>query len=131
MAYRLLLLAEASLRRLNGHQLLPLVRAGVHFLDCVRIERDDVASKTAAIKSQRKPGVGASFEAPGRLRAFRTVRMVAQLAGGTAKISTVWRAAEEIVLEMSRKALPGRFASLEEVRPWPRRLAGESPGCSR
>jgi len=54
MAYRLLLLAEASWRRLNGHQLLPLVRAGVQFVDGVRIERDDVASKANAIKPQRK-----------------------------------------------------------------------------
>ncbi len=29
MAYRLLLLAEASWGRLNGHELLPLVRAGI------------------------------------------------------------------------------------------------------
>lgn len=54
MAYRLLLLAEASWRRLNGHHLLPLVRAGVQFVDGVRIERDDVASKANAIKPQRK-----------------------------------------------------------------------------
>lgn len=54
MAYRLLLLAEASWRRLNGHQLLPLVRAGVQFLDGVRVERGDVASDTSMIKPQRK-----------------------------------------------------------------------------
>jgi putative transposase len=41
MAYRLLLLAERSWRRLDGHELLPLVRAGVNFKDGVRVERDD------------------------------------------------------------------------------------------
>jgi putative transposase len=41
MAYRLLMLAEASWRRLNGRELLPLVREGVRFHDGVRIERDD------------------------------------------------------------------------------------------
>jgi len=40
MAYRLLLLAERSWRRLDGHELLPLVRAGVVFKDGVRVERD-------------------------------------------------------------------------------------------
>jgi putative transposase len=41
MAHRLLLLAEHSWRRLDGHHLLPLVRAGVRFKDGARIERDD------------------------------------------------------------------------------------------
>jgi transposase-like protein len=54
MAYRLLLLAEATWRRLNGHQLLPLVRAGVQFVDGVRVEREDVTSKGNALKPQRK-----------------------------------------------------------------------------
>jgi transposase-like protein len=54
MAYRLLLLAEASWRRLNGHQLLPLVRAGVQFVDGVRVERDGLAMKTPALKPRRK-----------------------------------------------------------------------------
>jgi transposase-like protein len=53
MAYRLLLLAEANWRRLNGHQLLPLVRSGVQFVDGVRIERDDVSSKANAIKLKK------------------------------------------------------------------------------
>ena len=39
MAHRLLLLAERSWRRLNGQELLPLVRAGVVFKDGVRAER--------------------------------------------------------------------------------------------
>ncbi len=54
MAYRLLLLAEASWRRLNGHQLIPLVRAGVQFVDGVRVERDGFAIKTPAPKPRRK-----------------------------------------------------------------------------
>ena len=54
MAYRLLLLAEVSWRRLNVHQLLPLVRAGVQFVDGVRVERADVAPDATMIKPQRK-----------------------------------------------------------------------------
>ncbi len=54
MAFRLLLLAEASWRRLNVHQLLPLVRAGVQFVDGVRVERADVAPDATMIKPQRK-----------------------------------------------------------------------------
>ena len=41
-AFRLLLLAQASWRRLDGRELLPLVRAGVTFKDGVRFERNDV-----------------------------------------------------------------------------------------
>lgn len=48
MAFRLLLLAEQSWRRLNGLELLPLVRAGVPFEDGLRVERDVV------IKPQKK-----------------------------------------------------------------------------
>jgi len=40
MAHRLLLLAERSWRRLDGNELLPLVRAGVNFKDGVRVERN-------------------------------------------------------------------------------------------
>lgn len=43
MAYRLRLLAERSCRRLNGHHLLSLVRAGVLFKDGARVERGDDA----------------------------------------------------------------------------------------
>jgi putative transposase len=42
MAFRLLLLAERSWRRLDGQELLPLVRAGTSFKDGVRVERVDV-----------------------------------------------------------------------------------------
>lgn len=41
MAFKLLLAAERTWRRLNGHELLPLVAAGVAFRDGVRVERDD------------------------------------------------------------------------------------------
>jgi transposase-like protein len=41
MAHRLLLLAERSWRRLDGHELLALVRAGMQFKDGVRVERED------------------------------------------------------------------------------------------
>ena len=38
MAFRLLLLAQSHWRRLDGRELLPLVRAGVTFKDGVRVE---------------------------------------------------------------------------------------------
>jgi len=41
MAYKLLRMAEERWRRLNGHEILPLVRAGVHFTDGQKVERDD------------------------------------------------------------------------------------------
>lgn len=46
MAFKLLLAAERTWRRLDGHELLPLVRAGVRFQDGVRVERDDAPSST-------------------------------------------------------------------------------------
>ena len=39
MAYKLLDMAQARWRRLDGAHLLPLVRAGVQFPDGVRVER--------------------------------------------------------------------------------------------
>jgi hypothetical protein len=47
MAYKLLLTAERTWRRLDGHELMPLVRAGVRFQDGVRVERDDAAVSTS------------------------------------------------------------------------------------
>lgn len=41
MAYKLLRMAEERWRRLNGHELLPLVRAGVNFTDGEKVERND------------------------------------------------------------------------------------------
>lgn len=52
MAFKLMLAAERSWRRLNGAELLPLVRAGVPFRDGVRVEREEVAPKE--VKSQRR-----------------------------------------------------------------------------
>jgi putative transposase len=42
MAFKLLEMAQARWRRLNGAALLPLVRAGVEFRDGVQVERDDL-----------------------------------------------------------------------------------------
>lgn len=41
MAFKLLEMAQARWRRLNAHELLPLVRVGVPFIDGVRKERDE------------------------------------------------------------------------------------------
>ena len=41
MAFKLLAMAEQRWRRLNGPQLLPLVRAGVHFVDGRQMERQE------------------------------------------------------------------------------------------
>jgi transposase-like protein len=48
MAYKLLRVAEERWRRLNGHQLLPLVRAGVTFTDGQQVEREDHAQTRRA-----------------------------------------------------------------------------------
>ena len=55
MAFRLLLLAQSSWRRLDARELLPLVRAGVTFKDGVRVEREDAkVIKAGAIKRKAK-----------------------------------------------------------------------------
>jgi putative transposase len=55
MAFKLLLAAERTWRRLNGHEKLPLVRAGVRFQDGVRVERDDApASSSRPIATTRR-----------------------------------------------------------------------------
>jgi putative transposase len=55
MAFKLLLAAERTWRRLNGHEKLPLVRAGVRFQDGVRVERNDApASRTKPIAKTRR-----------------------------------------------------------------------------
>jgi transposase-like protein len=46
MAFKLLLAAERTWRRLDGHELMPLVRAGVRFRDGVRVEREDAPAST-------------------------------------------------------------------------------------
>jgi len=48
MAYKLLDMAQRRWRRLNGAHLLPLVRAGVKFVDGVQVERQDVQERKAA-----------------------------------------------------------------------------------
>ncbi len=47
-AYKLLDMAEQRWRRLDGNQLLPLVRAGVQFQDGVQVERQDQAQRKEA-----------------------------------------------------------------------------------
>src|SRR4051812_30501135 len=53
MVYRLLLRAEKQWRRLNGRELLPLVREGVRFKDGLRVERE-VSQSTK--KERTAPG---------------------------------------------------------------------------
>lgn len=48
MAYKLLDMAQARWRRLNGAHLLPLVRAGVSFSDGVQIERNEKGKRKEA-----------------------------------------------------------------------------------
>lgn len=52
MVFKLLLAAEKSWRKLNGHDLVPLVRAGVKFTDGVRVERHDGATRPSVAKSK-------------------------------------------------------------------------------
>jgi putative transposase len=54
MAFKLLLAAERSWRRLDGATLLPLVRAGVCFQDGVRVEREQAAAPAKTLKKSRK-----------------------------------------------------------------------------
>ncbi len=48
MAFKLLEAAQRHWRRLDGAELIPLVRASVRFVDGVRIEREDERKKGAA-----------------------------------------------------------------------------------
>jgi hypothetical protein len=43
MAFKLLAMAEERWRKVNGSELLPLVRAGVRYVDCVQDKRKDAA----------------------------------------------------------------------------------------
>ena len=45
MAFKLLDMAQQRWRKLNGAELLPLVRVGVQFVDGIRYERDDEKTK--------------------------------------------------------------------------------------
>ena len=53
MAFKLLLAAERTWRRLNGQALLPLVAAGVVFRDGVRVVREDTPNIKPNIKKGR------------------------------------------------------------------------------
>lgn len=54
MVFKLLLTAEKSWRKLNGHELVPLVRAGVKFVDGLRAERqaDDGVTRPSVAKGK-------------------------------------------------------------------------------
>lgn len=56
MVFKLLLTAERSWRKLNGAELVPLVRAGVRFADGVRVERgaDPASTRTSVAKAMTK-----------------------------------------------------------------------------
>jgi transposase-like protein len=56
MVFKLLLTAEQSWRKLNGAELVPLVRAGVKFTDGVRVERgaDAVATRATVAKGKTR-----------------------------------------------------------------------------
>jgi transposase-like protein len=66
MAFRLLLLAQASWRRIDGRELLPLVRAGVSFKDGVRCERDKVPEGKV---TKIKPRKNKTKDQPGKVAA--------------------------------------------------------------
>jgi len=48
MAFKLLAMAEQRWRRVNGAHLLPLVRAGVRFVDGVQMEREGAQDRKDA-----------------------------------------------------------------------------------
>ncbi|HEX9729642.1 MAG TPA: hypothetical protein VGA37_14155 [Gemmatimonadales bacterium] len=48
MAFKLLEMAEHRWRRLNGAHLLPLVRAGVRFVDGTQVERQEKKNRKDA-----------------------------------------------------------------------------------
>lgn len=53
MTFKLLMVAQETWRRIDGQELVPLVRAGVPFADGQRVERDDHAAATT--EPQNKP----------------------------------------------------------------------------
>jgi hypothetical protein len=54
MTYKLMKVAEATWRRLDGQQFLPLVRAGVRFVDGIQEERDAKGINNEVHKKARK-----------------------------------------------------------------------------
>jgi len=69
MVFKLLLAAEKTWRKLNGHELVPLVRAGVKFIDGVRVEREagdsprSMKADVAKVKSRAKKAQSAKVAA--------------------------------------------------------------------
>ena len=59
MVFKLLLAAEKTWRRLDGHELVALVRAGARFVDGAQVERDENdRTKLAIAKVKSKKGNG-------------------------------------------------------------------------
>ena len=54
MTYKLLRAAEATWRRIDGQELIPLVRAGIRFVDGKRQERDSNDTSNEGTKKVRK-----------------------------------------------------------------------------
>jgi transposase-like protein len=54
MTFKLLKVAEETWRRIDAHELVPLVRAGVRFVDGKRVERDDQEVKASEPKPEVK-----------------------------------------------------------------------------
>ena len=54
MAFKLLLSAQRNWRRLDAHELIPLVRASVRFVDGKRVERDDAKKNSLEENNLKK-----------------------------------------------------------------------------
>jgi hypothetical protein len=54
MTFKLLKVAEETWRRIDGQELVPLVRAGVRFVDGKRVEREDSKKVNTAAVTKRK-----------------------------------------------------------------------------
>jgi hypothetical protein len=54
MAFKLIDAAQARWRRINGHELVPLVRAGATFIDG-KLQEPDQGSKNVAFAPKRYP----------------------------------------------------------------------------
>jgi hypothetical protein len=59
MVFKLLLAAEKTWRKLDGHEFVALVRAGARFVDGVQVEREGVdGKKLAIVKTKGRKGHG-------------------------------------------------------------------------
>jgi transposase-like protein len=54
MTFKLLKVAEKTWRRIDGQELVPLVRAGVRFVDRKRVEREDYKEVNTDVVTKRK-----------------------------------------------------------------------------